>query len=298
MTSLEIEAFMAIYRAGSITKAAEYLYINQSSLSTRLRTLERELGYALFVRSKGNRTLALTPEGARFLPLARRYRELETQMYAIGSPPLTSGVLRISSLNSIGSYLLPPVYQHFTKCWPEIRLEIKDITTTEARGALNRDELDIAFSTLGDSTEKICAIPFLSEPMAFLCSANSDYPDPVALDNLSVEHEVYSYWCLDLYQWHQKTFFTEEEPRVRLELMSQIRSFTALPQAWAFVPQSIADTLKDAPDLRSCRTNFAIPNRTLYILCRRAAQATQPVTCFLDCLHTVMQEKNVSGLLL
>lgn len=298
MTGLEIEAFLAVYGEGSITKAAEFLYINQSSLSTRLRTLERELGCALFHRSKGSRRLALTPAGKRFLPLARQYQELEKQMKAVNLPSFPDETLRISSLNSIGSYLLPPVYQQFSNCWPDIRLDIKDISTAEARKALARDELDVAFSTLSGNTEHITTIPFLSEPMVFLCAANSDYPDPVSLEDLSPAHEVYSFWCNDLHQWHQSVFGTDAEPQVRLELMSQIGLFTALPQAWAIVPQSVADTLQDAPNLRRCRTRFSIPDRPLYILCRKAARSTLPITRFLECLWAVLQEKHISGLLL
>lgn len=68
MTSLEIEAFLTVQSIGSVTKAAELLYISQSSLSTRLRTLEQELGCSLFVRGKGARAMMLTPEGERFCP--------------------------------------------------------------------------------------------------------------------------------------------------------------------------------------------------------------------------------------
>ena len=298
MTSLEIDAFLAVYREGSITKAAESLYINQSSLSTRLRTLERELGCTLFDRTKGSRKPSLTPAGQRLLPLAQQYQELEARMQAVCHPALTDGVLRISSLNSIGSYLLPPAYAHFSSQWPEIRLDIKDITTAEAKIAITRNELDIAFSTLSSTTEQIATIPFLSEPMVFLCSAKSDYPDPVSLDHLSPAHEVYSFWSQDLQQWHQSVFGANAEPQVLLELMSQIRLFTAMPQAWAIVPQSIADALQNDPDLRICQTAFPIPDRMLYILCRRAARNTKPIVSFLDSLKTVLQEKNTTGLLL
>ena len=298
MTSLEIDAFLAVYREGSITKAAEVLYINQSSLSTRLRTLERELGCTLFDRNKGSRNLSLTAAGQRFLPLAQQHQALEAQMQAVCRPAVTDGVLRVSSLNSIGSYLLPPVYAHFSRRWPEIRLEIMDISTAEAKIAITRDELDLAFSTLSGSTEQITTIPFLSEPVVFLCAAKSDYPDPVSLQDLSPSHEVYSFWSQDLQQWHKSIFGATAEPQVRLELMSQIKLFTAMPQAWAFVPQSIADALRDDPDLRVCKTDFAIPDRMLYILCRRAARNTKPIVYFLESLKEVLQEKNISGLLL
>lgn len=298
MTSLEIQAFLTICREGSISKAAESLYINQSSLSTRLRTLERELGCTLFERNKGSRTLSLTSAGQRFLPLAQQYQELETKMQAVCNPVLTDGVLRVSSLNSIGSYLLPQVYARFSGQWPEIRLIIMDLTTAEAKIAITRNELDLAFSTLSGSTEQITTIPFLSEQMAFLCSAKSDYPDTVSLRDLSPAHEVYSFWSRDLAQWHKSTFGINAEPQVRLELMSQIRLFTAMPQAWAIVPQSVADALRNDPELRVCDTDFMIPERMLYILCRRAARNTKPVVSFLDSLKTVLEEKNTAGLLL
>ncbi len=290
MTSLEIDAFLAIYREGSITKAADSLYINQSSLSTRLRTLERELGCILFDRNKGSRTQTLTPAGKRLLPLARQYQDLEAQMQAVCRPAFTEEVLRISSLNSIGSYLLPPVYAHFSSHWPDIRLEILDISTAEAQKALSRDELDIAFSTLSVSTEQITAIPFRSEPMVFVCSARSDYPDPVSLTDLSPAHEVCSFWTQDMQQWHKAIFGANAEPQVRLELTNQFRLFLARPQAWAIVPKSVADGLQNDRDLRICETDFAIPDRMLYILCRRAARNTKPVICFLDSLKMVLPE--------
>ena len=83
MTSLEIEAFLTVQHTGSVTKAAQMLYISQSSLSTRLRTLERELGCFLFFRGKGAQAMVLTPEGERFLPLARQHKELEEKMRTI-----------------------------------------------------------------------------------------------------------------------------------------------------------------------------------------------------------------------
>ena len=44
MTTAEIDAFIAICQEMSISKAAERLYISQSSLSTKIKTLEKELG--------------------------------------------------------------------------------------------------------------------------------------------------------------------------------------------------------------------------------------------------------------
>lgn len=57
----QIQMFLAVARTGSITKAAEYLGISQSALSKNINSIERELGLALFIRTK--RTMKLTPAG-------------------------------------------------------------------------------------------------------------------------------------------------------------------------------------------------------------------------------------------
>lgn len=298
MTSLEIEAFLTVQRTGSVTKAAELLYINQSSLSTRLRTLERELDCTLFVRGRGDRAMRLTPEGERFLPLAQQHQALENKMLSLSRGVPAEQVLRVSALNSIGSYLLTSTYRQFTRFWPDIRLQIHDLYTAPAIEAIVRDELDIAFSTLSVSTEDITTIPFLSEPMTLLCAAESDYAEPVSLEALPKAKEVYSTWCADVDQWHRTVFGADTEPQVRLELMSQIRLFVAQPQAWAIVPRSIAVALSDAPELRCCQPGFSIPDRRLYILCSRKKQDSEPVKRFLECLRSVLLEQNTPGLLL
>ena len=76
MTELEIDAFLNIVKYGSITKAAEILYISQPALSRRIKSLESELQYKLFIRQKGVRNITLTPQGEAFVLIAEKWKEL------------------------------------------------------------------------------------------------------------------------------------------------------------------------------------------------------------------------------
>ena len=75
MTHLEIEAFLAICKHKTISKAASELFISQSTLSERLKTLEGKLNHTLLLRRKGIREITLTPEGHTFYKLALQFRE-------------------------------------------------------------------------------------------------------------------------------------------------------------------------------------------------------------------------------
>ena len=62
--------FLAVCRYKTGSRAAEVIYITQPSLSTRLKTLENELGGPLFHRKKGCREMTLTTAGKAFYELA------------------------------------------------------------------------------------------------------------------------------------------------------------------------------------------------------------------------------------
>ena len=57
----ELKYFLAIAREQSISKAAEFLFMTQPSLSRQMQNLEKEIGKQLFVR--GNKKITLTETG-------------------------------------------------------------------------------------------------------------------------------------------------------------------------------------------------------------------------------------------
>ena len=57
----ELKYFLAVAREENITKAAEYLYITQPSLTRQIQNMEREVGQPLF--SRAGRKMVLTEAG-------------------------------------------------------------------------------------------------------------------------------------------------------------------------------------------------------------------------------------------
>ncbi|MFF7263480.1 LysR family transcriptional regulator [Streptomyces sp. NPDC008159] len=96
-----LRAFLAVVDELHFTRAAARLYVAQQALSRDVRRLERELGVELFVRT--TRQVALTSDGERLVPYARRvleaqdalvgaFRQARPLLVDLNSPGLATGV--------------------------------------------------------------------------------------------------------------------------------------------------------------------------------------------------------------
>src|SRR5260370_24473413 len=74
MDVADIRDFEAAARHGSMNRAATELHTVQSNVTARIRSLEQEVGIALFQRHV--RGVRLTPAGQRMLPYAARIAKL------------------------------------------------------------------------------------------------------------------------------------------------------------------------------------------------------------------------------
>ena len=79
-----IEVFHAIYISGSITGAAELLYVSQPSVSKVLSHAEQQLGFPLFHRNKGKLTPTAEAE-IMFPEIKRIYQQLKTVRHLAGN---------------------------------------------------------------------------------------------------------------------------------------------------------------------------------------------------------------------
>lgn len=145
------EYFMAIAECGSLTKAAERLYVSQPSLSQYLKRLERSLGVELFDHSTS--PLRLTYTGERYYAYAKQVQQLgeNAQREFEDIHNQTRGVLRLGVAFWRGACLLPDVFPAFHKEYPNIHLELTEGRAVQLEAALLNNKLDLAVLNLPHS---------------------------------------------------------------------------------------------------------------------------------------------------
>lgn len=115
-----ILSFIYVYRLNSFHKAANALYVTQPSLSSRIQTLERDLGTQLIVRDR--RQVELTEDGKIFMPYALQIVNAYTQ----AQKALQRGneQIIIGANVSVSVAILPHVLRMFRQKHPGVSIEI------------------------------------------------------------------------------------------------------------------------------------------------------------------------------
>ncbi len=145
----QLRAFCTTARCGSISRAAEKLFLSQPSVSLQIQALERELETTLFERRGPN--IRLTPEGKTLLeislPLVQGIDSL-TDTFTERSGNLDQGELNIAAGESTILYILPNIIREFSKDYPGIRIKLHNVTGRDGMDLLRADDADFAVGSM------------------------------------------------------------------------------------------------------------------------------------------------------
>jgi len=143
MNFQQLTTFCTVLAEGSMTAAAEKLYLTQPAVSQQIRNLEDELGVDLLVR--GSRQAKSTSQGQILFDYAKRIIALNQQaqvaIQTIGEE--IQGTLRIGTLNSLGLYSISPVVGLFLKHNSKLKIRLNYEDGETLIDQFNRDELDV-----------------------------------------------------------------------------------------------------------------------------------------------------------
>ncbi len=151
----QLMIFQTVASEGSISRAADVLYLTQPAISQHIKSLERELGVTLFVR--GRKGMALTKAGEVLLDYTQQLLQLSQEArQAVKQAAMTEKRhmenVHLGATPGVGSCLLPRWSKLFYRQHSMVSLSVKIASTPNLVHLVAGHQL--AFAIIGDHLQK------------------------------------------------------------------------------------------------------------------------------------------------
>jgi len=146
-----LRAFCQTVRLGSISRAAEALYISQPAVTLQLQALEQSLGLTLLERV--GRRLTPTREGAMLYELARPLvdgLDALPDTFRQRVEGMDAGTLDIAANSTTTLYLLPRIIAHFRREHPDVKLTLHSAISADGAELVRENAVDLTFGSMVD----------------------------------------------------------------------------------------------------------------------------------------------------
>lgn len=181
------EYILAVWRAGSFSRAAEKLFVSQPSLSASVKRVEAYVGAPLFDRSTN--PVSLTEIGELYIQYALEIEEREQafEHQISDTLHLLSGTVRVGGSSLFSSFVLPPMISAFQAKHPQISFEISEGSTKSLLKKLSIGEVDMVIDNAALENREITMTPFTAEMLLLAVPASLPVSERLAGMRLTAE---------------------------------------------------------------------------------------------------------------
>jgi len=280
--------FREVARCGSISGAAEKLFVSQSAVSQAIMQLENKIGGKLFDR--GVRGVKLTAEGSvLFSHIDGAIIHIENAQAKFAEMrALHSGVIKIGASDTICSLFLLPILKSFNDGYPEIKISVANRTTRESIELLKHAAVDIAFVNLpweNDASLEIAPVKVIhdcfvaGEKYAHLADGTMHLRDLNHYPVLMLEKASNSRKQLDAFLAGKGI---ELQPAIELGSLALLSEFARIGLGVAATIKEEAQGMLDKRELRELTFYEELPQRHIGLVRMKNVNLSFAVKAFID----------------
>ncbi len=171
MNLAAFEAFIKVMETGSISMAADLLFITQPAVTKRIHSLEEYFGVKLF--ESAGRGVQATHAAHSLLPKVKNWlNELGDIHHTLShEQEQVQGKLKIGTSHHIGLHHLPQHLRNYVQKFPDVTLDVHFVDSEQAHEQVLAGDLELAFLTLppqGD--ERLSYVTIWNDPLVFVAA--------------------------------------------------------------------------------------------------------------------------------
>jgi len=286
----QLRAFVATVKLGTLSRAAESLFLSQPSISLQIKALERELGTRLLERTR--RRITVTDAGEILYDLARPLIEgmdtLDRDFHA-RTRGVQAGKLTVAAGTSTIHYLLPDIVHAYREQYPAVQLQLANVTGRDGLAMLRADEADFAIGSMLDVPNDIAWAPvYHYDPMLI---TPLDHPlaakENIRLEDLSPYGLILPPQRLTTHRMVDMVFQQRQVPyTVAMEVggWDVIKQYVAKGMGISIVTSiCLSDADKGNLAIRNMRQFF--PQRSYGVVMRKGKYLSAEARAFIDLIR-------------
>ncbi|OAB47724.1 LysR family transcriptional regulator [Paenibacillus antarcticus] len=186
-----LQYFMEVARHRSFTKAAEFLYITQPTISKTIKNIEEELDIVLFDRS--SKKIELTDAGKIMFEqgqhIVNSFQNLSSELQDLQN--LRKGHIRIGLPPMIGSSFFPEVIGQFHQQYPDVSIQLFEDGAKKVELDVESGLLDIGVTVLPTNDALFHSFSFAQENLKLLVHPTHTLAKRESVSLLELEEELF-----------------------------------------------------------------------------------------------------------
>ncbi len=288
---------LALEKTLHFKKAADACNVSQSTLSTAINELEKQLGLMLFERN--NKQVLVTNDGQQILAKAKKVKlEMDEllQLSRNNKQPFTSQ-MTLGVIPTIGPYLLPKVLPELRKQYPEFKLKIVEDQTQNLIDMLRIGDIDAAVLALPFPIDGLMSFDFWQEDFYWVSHKDecSNQMQEITSEELEIKKlmllkdghclKEHALAACSLQKQSQESEFDSASLHTLIQMVAGKLGTTLVPQ------MALDQLIHNESELRAIHLNEPGPHRTIALVIRPNYVRTNEITQLKRLFHAQLTEK-------
>jgi len=292
MVNLELyRVFYTVAKCGSLTKAAEELYISQPAVSQSIKQLENQLGVRLFNRT--HKGMELSAQGGQLI-----FDEVEQALELLNAAEnrmsemrtSASGLIRIWASDTIFEYFLSDKIVDFHERFPSVKIELMADFTPDTIEKLKANRCDVAFVNLPIEVDEALSLQGNCMRLNDIFIAGEKYKDLANGDTvLLADLKKYPLIMMDKHTVARRALDNflgahgvDLQPSIEVGSWDLMKRLVIRGMGIGIIPREYAMDGLDADDLYEVQTDPALPTRSVGMLLPKNTHVSYALHSFLE----------------
>ena len=293
----QIETFLMITETKNLSLASKNLFVSQSAVSHRLRSLEEYLDCELFMRGRGEKLVTLTQKGEEFIEIAMRWKALwnETKQWTLQESKMS---LNVASIDSLNTCVFSNLYKELIDSSSQdednhsIILNVSSHWSRTIYDLIESHDIDIGFTLNSLKYPNAIAKPLFKSRGVVISSTSSKYTESVHPHDLDTADEILFQVFLNIICG---IIFGENNQNEysSVDTVSLLFTVFDLEKKWAIVPVWIARVFEKFYPIKISELSVSAPEYACYQVTNRHPKPSKlkAIEKFITALEDYMKEE-------